>query len=150
MEFLVKNRVFKDFEIEFLPKIEFFDFWPNRVFVKSHKKSLKLHSVSLIRDSRKSFRVQYPLIFQKNSGNCPLKYPLIFSLSGFTSLTPMWRKRTMRPEKIHFPLPTPGTVQEWECFFLLLSIHTLKEGVYGREKKKSISLLHWAKSGERE
>ena len=40
MEFLVKNRVFKDFEIEFLPKIEFFDFWPNRVFVKSHKKSL--------------------------------------------------------------------------------------------------------------
>ena len=56
----------------------------------------------------------------------------------------------MRPEKIHFPLPTPGTVQEWECFFLLLSIHTLKEGVYGREKKKSISLLHWAKSGERE
>ena len=38
MEFLVKNRVFKDFEIEFLPKIEFFDFGPNRVFVKSHKK----------------------------------------------------------------------------------------------------------------
>jgi len=37
-EFLVENRVFKDFEIEFLPKIEFFDFWPNRVFVKSHKK----------------------------------------------------------------------------------------------------------------
>ena len=25
--------------------------------------------------------------------------------------TPMWRKRTMRPEKIHFPLPTPGAVQ---------------------------------------
>ena len=38
MEFLVKNRVFEDFKIEFLPKIEFFDFWPNRVFVKSHKK----------------------------------------------------------------------------------------------------------------
>ena len=32
MEFLVRNRVLKDFEIEFLLKIEFFDFWPNRVF----------------------------------------------------------------------------------------------------------------------
>ena len=52
------------------------------------------------------------------------------------SCTPMWRKRTMHPEKIHFPLPTLGTVQEWECFFLLLSIHTLKEGVYGRKKNK--------------
>ena len=39
MEFLVKNRVFEDFKIEFLPKIEFFDFWQNRVFVKWHKKA---------------------------------------------------------------------------------------------------------------
>ena len=38
-----------------------------------------------IRDCQKSFRVQYPLIFPKCSGNCPLKYPLIFSLSGFKS-----------------------------------------------------------------
>ena len=62
----------------------------------------------------------------------------------------MWRKWTMRPEKIHFPFPSPGTLQEWGCFFLLLSIRTLKEGVYGKKKKKSISLLHWARSGKRE
>ena len=71
-------------------------------------------------------------------------------LELLSKTTPMWRKQTMHPEKIHFPLPSPGTAKEWDCSFLLLSIHTLKKGVYGKEKKKSISLLHWARSGKRE
>jgi len=59
-----------------------------------------------------------------------------------------FKKRQCARKK--FLLPTPGTVQELDWFFLLLSIYTLKEDVYGRKKKKSISLPHWARSGKRE
>ena len=56
----------------------------------------------------------------------------------------------MRPEKIHFPLPTPDQVQEGDAFFLLPSIHALFESVYGKKKKKALPLLHCARSGKRE
>ena len=68
----------------------------------------------------------------------------------FKDYTILWRKRTMHPEKIHFPLPTPGPSQEWDAFFLLPSIHALFESVYGKKKKKALPLLHCARSGKRE
>ena len=54
--------------------------------IKVWRSKIIVHSVSLIRDSWESFRVQHPLIFPKLSGNCPLNHPLIFSLSGFIPL----------------------------------------------------------------
>ena len=65
-------------------------------------------------------------------------------------ITILWRKRTMHPEKIHFPLSTLGPVQEWDAFFLLPSIYALFESVYGKKKKKALPLLHCARSGKRE
>ena len=73
MEFLVKNRVFEDFKIEFLPKIEFFDFWPNRVFVKSHKKK-SLETLHCAQDlffflaENKTFELARLLLYHRRGG----------------------------------------------------------------------------------
>ena len=77
-----------------------------------------------------------------------LQEVIIFQI--FFVVTILWRKRTMHPEKIHFPLSTLGPVQEWDAFFLLPSIYALFESVYGKKKKKALPLLHCAKSGKRE